>query len=37
MLKFCYGTMNSGKSLHLLAKAFNFEEQGIPFYYLKVK
>lgn len=37
MLKFCYGTMNSGKSLHLLAKAFNFEEQGIPFLLFKSK
>lgn len=35
MLKFCYGTMKSGKSLQILAKAFNFEEKNIPFLIIK--
>ena len=30
-LYFNYGTMNSGKSMLLLAKAYNFEERGIPY------
>lgn len=30
-LVFYYGTMGSGKSLLLLAKAYNFEERGIPY------
>ena len=30
-LLFYYGTMGSGKSLLLLAKAYNFEERGIPY------
>lgn len=30
-LYFKYGTMNSGKSMLLLAKAYNFEERGIPY------
>lgn len=30
-LTFNYGTMNSGKSMLLLAKAYNFEERGIPY------
>ena len=36
-LFFIYGPMNSGKSLHLLAKAYNFEERNIPFLLLKTK
>lgn len=36
-LFFIYGPMNSGKSLHLLAKAYNFEERNIPFLLLKSK
>lgn len=36
-LFFIYGPMNSGKSLHLLAKAYNFEERSIPFLLLKTK
>lgn len=32
---FRYGTMASGKSLHLLATAHNFQEHGIPFVILK--
>lgn len=34
-LYFYYGTMNSGKSMLLLAKAYNFQERGIPFLLLK--
>lgn len=34
-LFFTYGAMNSGKSMHLLAKAYNFEERNIPFILLK--
>lgn len=34
-LFFVYGAMNSGKSMHLLAKAHNFEEREIPFLLLK--
>ena len=30
-LIFNYGTMNSGKSMLLLAKAYNFDERGIPY------
>ena len=30
-LKFVYGCMNAGKSMLLLAKAYNFEERGIPY------
>lgn len=30
-LLFEYGCMNSGKSMFLLAKAYNFEERGIPY------
>lgn len=30
-LFFYYGCMNSGKSLQLLASAYNFQEKGIPF------
>ena len=30
-----FGTMNSGKSLQLLATAHNFHERGIPFILLK--
>ena len=37
MVKFYYGTMCSGKSLHLLATAHNFQEHGIPFLILKSK
>lgn len=36
-LVFKYGTMCSGKSLHLLATAHNFQEHGIPFLILKSK
>jgi thymidine kinase len=32
---FKYGTMSSGKSLHLLATAHNFDEQNIPFLIFK--
>ena len=32
---FKYGTMSSGKSLHLLSTAFNFQEHQIPFVILK--
>jgi thymidine kinase len=32
---FKYGTMSSGKSLHLLAKAYNFQQQSIPFLIFK--
>lgn len=32
---FKYGTMNSGKSMHLLATAYNFQEHNIPFLVLK--
>ena len=35
ILKFFYGTMCSGKSLHLLATAYNFQEHKIPFLILK--
>lgn len=35
MLKFLYGAMNSGKSLNLLIKAHNFDENGIPILVLK--
>ena len=35
MMKFFYGCMGSGKSLHLLATAFNFQEHNIPFVILK--
>lgn len=34
-LTFKYGTMNSGKSLQLLATAYNFQERNIPFVVLK--
>lgn len=34
-LIFKYGAMNSGKSLRLLATAFNFSENGIPFILMK--
>lgn len=34
---FKYGTMNSGKSLQLLATAYNFDEQSIPFLIFKSK
>lgn len=34
-LFFIYGAMNSGKSMHLLAKAHNFEERNIPFMLIK--
>ena len=34
-LYFIMGPMNAGKSLHLLAKAHNFEERNIPFMLLK--
>ena len=34
---FRYGTMASGKSLGLLATAYNFQEHGIPFIILKSK
>ena len=30
-LYFRYGTMNSGKSMLLLAQAYNFDERGIPY------
>ncbi len=30
-----FGTMNSGKSMHLLATAYNFQEHNIPFLVLK--
>lgn len=32
---FKYGTMSSGKSLHLLATAYNFQSHGIPFIIFK--
>ena len=32
---FFYGTMNSGKSMQLLAKAYNFQERDIPFLIIK--
>lgn len=35
MIKFYYGTMGSGKSLHLLATANNFQEHSIPFIIFK--
>lgn len=34
-LYFYYGTMNSGKSMYLLAKSHNFEERGIGYVLLK--
>lgn len=34
-LYFRYGTMNSGKSLQLLATAYNFQERGVPFLVIK--
>ena len=34
-LKFFYGCMGGGKSLHLLATAHNFQEHKIPFLILK--
>ena len=34
---FKYGTMNSGKSLQLLATAHNFDEHSIPFLIFKSK
>ena len=34
-LFFRYGTMGSGKSLHILATAYNFDERNIPFLVLK--
>ena len=34
-LYFIYGTMNSGKSMVLLAKAYNFQERNIPFLIIK--
>lgn len=37
MLTFYYGTMASGKSLQLLAKAHDFQEHKIPFLILKSK
>ena len=36
-LVFKFGTMASGKSLHLLATAHNFQEHGIPFLIFKSK
>jgi len=37
MLRFYYGCMGAGKSLHVLATAYNFQEHGIPFIILKSK
>ena len=34
-LRFCYSTMNSGKTLRLLTMAYNFDENNIPFLTLK--
>ena len=34
-LKFFYGCMGSGKSLQLLASAYNFQERGIPYVIFK--
>ena len=34
-LRFVYGPMNSGKSMLLLAKAYNFDERGIPYLIFK--
>lgn len=34
-LRFSYGTMNSGKSTHILTTAFNYEQNGIDFIILK--
>lgn len=34
-LKFYYGPMASGKSLQLLATAYNFQEKGMPFVLIK--
>ena len=34
-LKFYYGCMGSGKSLQLLASAYNFQERGIPYVIFK--
>lgn len=34
-LRFCYGTMASGKSLQLLTIAYNFEQRNIPILVLK--
>ncbi len=34
-LYFKWGTMNSGKSMFLLATAFNFQERGVPFICIK--
>lgn len=36
-IKFNYGTMGSGKSLHLIATAHNFKVHSIPFIVLKSK
>lgn len=36
-LYFIFGPMNCGKSMHLLSKAYNFEERNIPFLVLKPK
>ena len=36
-LKFFYGCMGSGKSLQLLATAYNFEERNIPYVIFKSK
>ena len=35
MIRFLYGCMGSGKSLHLLATANNFQEHSIPFIIIK--
>lgn len=35
MLKFLYGTMASGKSLHLLSTAYNLKENGIRYQLIK--
>lgn len=34
-LRFSYGTMNSGKSTHILTTTFNYEQNGIKFILLK--
>ena len=36
-IKFNYGAMGSGKSLHLIATAHNFKVHSIPFIVLKSK
>lgn len=35
MIRFYYGSMGAGKSLHLLATAYNFQEHSIPFLIFK--